>query len=67
MDLNVHGLPQDGLDTYRARVRAVTSQDVARVAKQYLHPERAVIVLVGPAELLRPQVEDLAPVQVVEP
>jgi zinc protease len=67
VDLDIYGLPRDGLDTYRGRVRAVTAEDVARVATQYLHPERAVIVLVGPAEALRPQVEDLGPVTVVEP
>jgi zinc protease len=67
VDLDVYRLPRDGLDTYRARVRAVSAEDVNRVAKKYLHPERAVIVLVGPAEALRPMVEDLGPVSVVQP
>jgi zinc protease len=67
VDLDIYGLPRDGLDTYRARVRAVTAEDVAHAAKLHLHPERIVIVLVGPAEALRPQVEDLGPVSVVEP
>jgi zinc protease len=67
VDLDVYGLPEDSLDTYRARVRAVSLDDVARLAKKLLHPERAAIVLVGPAETLVPQVEDLAPVEVVTP
>ncbi|MEM7409080.1 MAG: pitrilysin family protein [Myxococcota bacterium] len=67
VDLDVHGLPADSLDTYRARVRDVTPEDVAAAAKQLLHPERIAIVLVGPAEAIVPQVEDLAPVEVVQP
>ena len=67
VDLDVHGLPQDSLDTYRGRVRATTRDDTARMAAQLLHPERAAIVLVGPAEALVPQVQDLGPVEVVQP
>ena len=67
VNLDIHGLPRDGLDTYRQRVRAVTEEDVARVAKQYLHPDRILIVLVGPAEDLREQVSDLGSVRVVRP
>jgi zinc protease len=67
VDLDIYGLPEDGLDTFRGRVRAITEEQVARAAQDYLHPDRAAIVLVGPAETLRPLVEDLAPVEVVEP
>jgi zinc protease len=65
--LDVYGLPEDSLDTYRARVRALTLTDVAREAHRLLHPERAALVLVGPAEQLVPQVEDLGPVEVLTP
>ncbi len=67
VNLEVHGLPRDALDTYRTRVRAVTAEEVARAARELLHPERAAIVLVGPAEALREQVADLGPVEVVAP
>jgi predicted Zn-dependent peptidase len=67
VDLDVHGLPEDSLDTYRARVRATDSDDIARAARDLLHPDRAVIVLVGPAEQIVPQVEDLGPVEVIKP
>ena len=67
VDLDIHDLPEDSLDTYRARVRAVTTQDVAQTALDHLHPERAAIVLVGPAEQIEPLVADLGPVRIVEP
>ena len=67
VDLDVYGLPEDSLDTYRGRVRAVSLEDAARMANELLHPDRVAIVLVGPAEELVPQVEDLAPVEVVTP
>ena len=67
VDLDVYALPRDSLDTYRARVRAVTADEVAAAAREHLHPERAAIVLVGPAEAIVPQVESLGPVEVVTP
>jgi predicted Zn-dependent peptidase len=67
VDLEIYGLPDDSLDTYRARVRATTTSDTARLARQLLHPERAAIVLVGPAGALLPQLEGLGPVEVVSP
>jgi zinc protease len=67
VDLDVYGLPEDSLDTYRARVRAVTTAEVARTAERLLHPERAAIVLVGPAAELRTQAEGLGPVEIVQP
>ena len=67
VDLEVHGLPEDSLDTYRARVRAVTLEDVAAAAQARLHPDRAAIVVLGPAAELVPQLEDLGPVEVREP
>lgn len=67
VDLDVYGLPEDSLDTFRARVRAVPPEAVTRAARHRLHPERAAIVAVGPAEVLRTQLERFGPVEVVEP
>jgi zinc protease len=67
VNLNVYGLPEDSLDTYRSRVRAVTAADVERLASKLLHPDRAAIVLVGPAEALTPQLKDLGPIEVIQP
>jgi zinc protease len=67
VDLDVHGMPQDSLDTFRHRVRAVTPVDTAAVAQELIHPERVAIVVVGPAEQIVPQLEDLGPVEVETP
>jgi zinc protease len=67
VDLEVHGLPDDSLDTYRARVRAVTVDDVAEAARRRLHPERVAIVILGPAEAIVPQLEDLGGIEVLDP
>jgi len=67
VDLDVYGLPEDSLDTYRTRVRAITADEIAAVARAHLHPERAAIVLVGPAAAIVPQLEGLGPVEVVKP
>ncbi len=39
--------PDDWWQKFRERVRAVTVEDVQRVARQHLHPERMAIVVVG--------------------
>jgi zinc protease len=44
-----YGLDLDELQTYRERVNGVTAEDVQRVARGYLHPDRLTIVLVGDA------------------
>jgi zinc protease len=67
VELDVYGLPEDGLDTYRSRVRGVSAPEIAALSQRLLHPERTVIVLVGPAKQLSPQLEGLGPIQVIQP
>jgi len=64
---DVQGLPADSLDTYRERVTRTSLEDLQRQARERLHPERAAIVVVGPAEALVPALEGLGPVRVVQP
>jgi len=45
-----YDLPLDELETYRERVSAVTVEDVSRVARSFLQPDRLSIVLVGNAQ-----------------
>jgi zinc protease len=58
------GLPVEDLQSFRERVNAVTPDDVQRVAKQYLHPERLAIVLVGNAPAFASQLRPLGFTQV---
>lgn len=67
VSLAVYGLPEDSLDTYRARIRAIDVAETATAAQDLLHPDRCVILVLGPASDLVPQFESLGEVQVVEP
>ena len=49
LDVLFYGLPLGDIETYRVRVNAITPDDIQRVARQYLHPDRLSVVLVGNA------------------
>ena len=55
--LNVvfYELPVEEIGTFRERVQAVTPDDIQRVARQYIQPDRLSIVLVGNAAAFVPQ------------
>lgn len=59
-DLVVYDLPIDWFRDYRRRIADVTADDVLRVARTYLRPERFAIVVVGAAKEVTPQLEQLA-------
>jgi zinc protease len=62
--LALFALPDDWFDRYPQLLRAVTADDVQRVARQHLRPEHAAVVAVGPAAELEPQLATLGPVSV---
>jgi zinc protease len=45
-----HGLPSTYYSTWQQRVEAVSKEDVAKAARDRLHPEKMAIVVVGPKE-----------------
>jgi zinc protease len=47
--MNTLGLPKDYLETYTTRVRSVEPDQVLTVAKKYMAPGQAAIVVVGDA------------------
>jgi predicted Zn-dependent peptidase len=57
--LATFGLTLDELPRLAARVRAVTSADVQRVARQYLTPDRAHVVVVGDLAKVKTPIEQL--------
>jgi zinc protease len=60
------GLPAEHLTQYTQRVGAVTAADVQRVAREYLQPERAVLVVVGDAAQVLEKIRPIAPVSVFD-
>jgi len=60
IQIKMHNLPDDYLQTYRERVSAVTREEVQRVARRYVTPDRAAIVIVGDAGALKDEVKDYA-------
>ncbi len=46
--------PKDYWKTYRGRVRAVTKEDLLRVARQHLDPDKMAILIVGDWEAIAP-------------
>jgi zinc protease len=58
-ELAVYGLPDDYWTRYATEVRAVTAEDVQRVARGALDPSRLTLVVVGDAGVVRPQLAGL--------
>ncbi|HET8657325.1 MAG TPA: insulinase family protein [Longimicrobiaceae bacterium] len=56
------GLPVSALTGYRDSIQAVTVADVQRVAREYVRPDSAVIVVVGDATALYPKLQGIAPI-----
>ncbi|MDH3746379.1 MAG: insulinase family protein, partial [Acidobacteriota bacterium] len=61
-----YGLPLDFLDSFRSKVESVTREDIARVAKKYLHPDQMTLLVVGKAEAFDRPMDTFGEVQVVD-
>ena len=53
LDMELYGLPEDYFDRYRENIDSIGKEDVERVAKKYIDPERVLIVIVGNAAQVR--------------
>jgi predicted Zn-dependent peptidase len=60
------GVPIEELDEYLSRLEAVTAEEAQAAAEMYIDSESPIIVVVGNAELLEPQLEEIRPVVVVD-
>jgi len=66
-ELELYELPEDYFDHYRERIAAVTKEDVVRVAREHVNPDKLVIVVVGKAAEVREPLEKLSlPVTVTQ-
>jgi zinc protease len=64
-ELAVYDLPLDYYGDYVEQIMAVTAADVQRVAREYVHPDRAAVVVVGDRQVIEPGLQEL-PVGTVE-
>lgn len=48
--LEFYGFPADYFTKYPSMIEKVTADDIARVAKQYIHPDKLAILVVGNSE-----------------
>jgi predicted Zn-dependent peptidase len=64
--LEFFGYPAGYLENYRANIAKVTKEDVLRVAKKYLQPERLTIVVVGDGAKFDKPLATLGPVREIE-
>jgi len=62
--LAAYGLPDDYYDRFPAAVEAVDRETVLAMARRHLRPDELVVVAVGPADELAPQLEGLGPLTV---
>ncbi|MBB6120763.1 M16 family metallopeptidase [Nocardiopsis algeriensis] len=69
VDMVVHDLPDDHVDRVRAGYERLTKEALDSAAVEYLHPEEAVVVVVGDAGRLRGPLADtgVGPVEVRTP
>ena len=66
MQAHIFGLGPDYLDTYRARIEAVTAEQVQEAARKYIAHANQAIVVVGDAGKLRRILRPIAPFEVIE-
>jgi zinc protease len=61
-DIVLYNLPDDYFNNYIARVRAVSVEDINRVANRYLDPSRMAILVVGDRKVIEPGLRSLTDV-----
>jgi zinc protease len=61
-----YGYPADFLEALRRGVEAVTAEDVSRVARAYLRPDSALVLVVGDAAAFGEPLTALGPVETVD-
>jgi predicted Zn-dependent peptidase len=58
-EISLYDLPLDTLDRFIDEIMGVTSQDVERVARRYLDPDRVAIIVVGDRSVIEPGIRAL--------
>jgi zinc protease len=66
MSQEFYNLPAEIDDKFVDKVKAVTAEDIKRIAEQYLHPEKMIIMVLGKEADLDDKLENWAPVKKVD-
>ena len=66
VSLKLYSLPDNHWDTYRDRINATTAEQVQQMAQRYIRPDQCIVTVVGRAVQLRPMLEPLGPVTVLD-
>jgi hypothetical protein len=67
MELRTYGLPPDYWTNYRSYVRQISASEAHYVARTYIRPAEALVVIVGQAADFAPSLDQFGPVTVVSP
>ena len=66
VDLEYEGLPLNYLETYLDKIKAVTREDLLRVAKEYLHPDKMKLLVIGDMAQFDKPLTELGEVNTIE-
>jgi len=64
--IELYALPPNWLETYRAKIAAVTPAEIASVTKRYIDAPNPALVVVGDAKLLKEGLAKFGPVEVFD-
>tara|TARA_B100000959_G_scaffold110040_1_gene116120 strand:+ start:1748 stop:3265 length:1518 start_codon:yes stop_codon:yes gene_type:complete len=64
--IEYEGLPLDYLDTYVENIEVITKEDIARVAKEYLHPDDIKLLVIGDMEQFDKPLSEFGEVNTIE-
>jgi len=59
VQLEFYGFPPDYLETYRAALEKVTLADLTAAAKEYVHPDKYAVLVVGNGPEIKPGLDEL--------
>jgi zinc protease len=63
LEVELYDLPSDSIETYQDRIDALGPEEVRRAARSSLHPERALIVVVGNIDRIGAALDRFGPVE----
>ena len=65
-EIDLYGLPEDYYKTYPAKLAGLTPERAGELAKQYIDPQNLIIIAVGEAKEIVPQLEKFGKVTVYD-